>query len=71
MKGIRTRLLFVAFLALCLTIAAPACAHEDTSEMSRAELLLLQDTVARSGHCMSASAKSSPETRHRMRPSAL
>lgn len=47
MKGIRTRLLFVAFLALCLTIAAPACAHEDTSEMSRAELLLLQDTVAR------------------------
>lgn len=36
MKGIRTRLLFVAFLALCLTIAAPARAYEDTSEMSRA-----------------------------------
>lgn len=47
MKGIRTRLLFVAFLALYLTIAAPARAYEDTSEMSRAELLLLQDTVAR------------------------
>ena len=47
MKGIRTRLLLVAFLALCLTIAAPARAHEDTSEMSRADLLLLQDTVAR------------------------
>ena len=47
MKGIRTRLLLVAFLALCLAIAAPARTHEDTSEMSRADLLLLQDTVAR------------------------
>ena len=48
MKVLCTRLLLsVAFLALCLTIAAPARAHEDTSEMSRADLLLLQDTVAR------------------------
>ena len=47
MKGIRTRLLLVAFLALCLPLAAPARAYEDTSQMSRAERLLLQDTVAR------------------------
>ena len=47
MKGIRAHLLLsVAFLALCLSIAAPARAYEDTAQMSRAERLLLQDTVA-------------------------
>ena len=47
MKGIRAHLLLsVAFLALCLSIAAPVRAYEDTSQMSRAERLLLQDTVA-------------------------
>ena len=70
MHGIRTRLLLGACLAVCLTSAAPARAHEDTSEMSRADLLLLQDTVPGSGHCMSASVKSCPETRHSVRPSA-
>ena len=48
MKVLCTRLLLsVAFLALCLPLAAPARAYEDTSQMSRAERLLLQDTVAR------------------------